>query len=115
MSRARVGYPVGMNELANFVLARLADDERRYEAGELPLLDEAERHGRIRIMPSATGAGVLLSADPVQAREERAPVPFPEKVGHLRAEAEGLADKDMLGLIASVYDSHPDWREQWRP
>lgn len=104
-----------MNDLSSFVLARLAEDERRFEAGELPLLDVAERRGRIRIMPSADGAGLLLAADPVEAREERAPVPFPEKVEYLRREAEGQADKDMLGLVASVYDAHPDWREQWRP
>jgi hypothetical protein len=104
-----------MNELADFVLARLADDERRFEAGVLPHLDEAERHGRIRIMRSDDGVGLLLAADPVQAREERVPVPFQEKVGYLRREAEGQADKDMLGLVASVYDTHPDWREQWRP
>ena len=104
-----------MNDLSSFVLARLADDQRRFEAGELPLLDEAERRGRIRIMPSSDGTGLLLAADPVEAREERAPVPFPEKVTHLRREAEDQADKDMLGLVASVYDTHPDWQEQWRP
>jgi hypothetical protein len=104
-----------MDDLADFVLARLADDERRFESEELPLLDEAERRGRIRIMRSTDGSGLLLAADPVEAREERVPVPFPEKVAYLRQEASGQADKDMLGLVASVYDTHPDWREQWRP
>jgi hypothetical protein len=104
-----------MNDLANFVLARLDEDERRFDAGELPLLDEAERRGRIRIMRSTDGSGLLLAADPVEAREERVPVPFPEKVGYLRAEAEDQADEDMLGLVAAVYDAHPDWHERWRP
>ena len=104
-----------MNDLSSFVLARLSDDERRYEAGELPQLDEAERRGRIRIMRTDDGAGLLMAADPVETREERVPVPFPEKADYLRREAEDTADEDMLRLVASVYDTHADWHERWRP
>jgi hypothetical protein len=103
-----------IGDLSDFVLARLDDDERRFHAGELPHIDEAERRGRIRIMPTTDRSGLLLAADPVQAQEERVPVPFPEKVAFLRDEARSQQDKNMLGLIASVYDTHPDWREEWR-
>jgi hypothetical protein len=44
------GSLAGMEDLSCFVLARLADDERRFQAGELPHIDEAERRGRLRIM-----------------------------------------------------------------
>jgi hypothetical protein len=111
----KFGYPLGMNELSGFVLARLAEDEQRFDAGELPYLDEAERRGRIRIMPTDDGAGLLVAADPVEAPEERVPVPFPDKVAFLRGEAKLQQDKDVLGLVASVYDAHPDWRDEWRP
>jgi hypothetical protein len=101
--------------LAAFVLARLADDEARFNAGELPHLDEAERHGRIRIMYTEDGSGLLLAADPVEVPEERVPVPFPDKVAFLRAEARVMQDKDVLTLVASVYRTHPDWRDEWQP
>jgi hypothetical protein len=104
-----------MDDLSDFVLARLADDERRLETGELPHLDEAERRGRLRIMRTDDQQGLLLIAGPVQAQEERVPVPFPERAEFLRAEAHCQHDKAMLGLVASVYDAHPDWREDWRP
>ncbi|MGB9279801.1 MAG: hypothetical protein WCB57_06900 [Pseudonocardiaceae bacterium] len=103
-----------MDDLSEFVLARLADDERRFEAGELPFLDEAERRGRLRIMRTDDHSGLLLVGGPVQAQEERVPVPFPEKVGFLRSEVESQHDVTSLGLLASVYDAHPEWREQWR-
>ncbi len=44
-----------MGELGEFVLARLAEDERRLAEGELPYLDEAERRGRLRIIVRTTG------------------------------------------------------------
>ncbi|ONI87948.1 hypothetical protein ALI144C_07695 [Actinosynnema sp. ALI-1.44] len=99
----------GSDDLSAFVLARLDEDEERFNADELPHLDDAERHGRIRIMYADDGEGLLVSADPVQAREERAPVPFPEKVAFLRAEAKVMRDPDVLKLVASVYSAHPDW------
>jgi hypothetical protein len=104
-----------MDDLSGFVLARLADDERRLEAGELPHIDEAERRGRLRIMRADDQQGLLLVAGPVQAREERVPVPFREKAAFLREEAHRQHDEATLGLVASVYDAHPDWREDWRP
>ncbi len=117
MSEVRNGYPVSMadlddpdlDQLSAFVLARLDDDERRFNAGELPYLDEAERHGRIRIMYATQGEGLLVAADPVETPEERVPVPFPDKVAFLRAEARVMRDPDVLRLVASVYDAHPDW------
>ena len=103
-----------MDDLSGFVLARLADDERRLEAGELPHIDEAERRGRLRIMRTDDHRGLLLVGGPVQAMEERVPVPFAEKAAFLRREIHHQHDETMLGLVASVYDAHPDWREQWR-
>jgi hypothetical protein len=58
-----------IGELSNFVLARLDEDERRFQAGELPHIDEAERRGRIRIMRASDGRGLLLAGDPLQARK----------------------------------------------
>lgn len=112
LRRASSGYPGSMadlDDLSAFVLARLDEDERRFDAGELPHLDEAERHGRIRIMYAEQGEGLLVAADPVEAREERVPVPFPDKVAFLRAEARVMRDPDVLKLVASVYNAHPDW------
>src|SRR3981081_379373 len=51
-----------MDDLNDFVLDRLADDERRFEAGELPYIDEAERRGRLRIMRTDDHRGLLLVA-----------------------------------------------------
>jgi hypothetical protein len=51
----------------------------------------------------------------VQATEDRVPVPFVEKAAFLRREIHHQHDDTMLGLVASVYDAHPDWREEWRP
>ncbi|PXY28931.1 DUF6221 family protein [Prauserella endophytica] len=102
-----------MTELTSFVLARLDDDERRYGNGVLPALDEAERRGRLRIVRSDDGEGLVLLPGPVQAAEERVPVPFPEKAAHLRREIREHADADTARLIASVYAAHPDWREEW--
>jgi hypothetical protein len=95
--------------ISSFVLARLDEDESRFDAGELPYLDEAERHGRIRIMYATEGEGLLVAADPVETPEERVPVPFRDKVAFLRAEARVMRDPDVLTLVASVYDAHPDW------
>jgi hypothetical protein len=103
-----------MDDLNDFVLDRLADDERRFEAGELPYIDEAERHGRLRIMRTDDHRGLLLVGGPVQATEDRVPVPFVEKAAFLRREIHHQHDDAMLGLVASVYDAHPDWREEWR-
>ncbi|MFC4003740.1 hypothetical protein ACFS2C_10215 [Prauserella oleivorans] len=102
-----------MTELTSFVLARLDDDERRYEDGVLPTLDEAERRGRLRILRSDDAQGLLLLPGPVQAAEERVPVPFPEKAAYLRREIREHGDGDTARLIASVYAAHPDWREDW--
>ncbi|HEX2133803.1 MAG TPA: hypothetical protein VHH15_19835 [Actinophytocola sp.] len=104
-----------MTQLNTFVLDRLAEDESRFAAGELPLIDVAERRGRIRVMRTDDGAGLLIAADPVETPEERVPVPFPEKAELIRREAGAGADGDVLGLVAAVYDAHPDWHEEWRP
>lgn len=104
-----------MEDLSGFVLARLADDERRLQAGELPHIDEAERRGRLRIKRTDDQQGLLLVAGPVETREDRAPISFLEKAAYLREEAHRQRDEAMLGLVASVYDGHPDWREDWRP
>jgi hypothetical protein len=102
-----------VNELVAFVSARLDDDERRFAERELPFLDEAERRGRIRVLRTDDGVGLLVAADPVGTPSE--PVPFPEKAAFLRREAGDGRDEDVLRLVAAVYDTHPEWREDWRP
>ncbi|WP_019816346.1 DUF6221 family protein [Saccharomonospora saliphila] len=102
-----------MSELREFVLARLDDDEQRFADGILPALDEAERRGRLRVLHSDDGSGLLLMPGPIEAQEERVPVPFPEKVAHLRREIEERADDETARLLASVYAGHPDWRGEW--
>jgi hypothetical protein len=102
-------------KLDEFVLARLAEDEERVRAGELPLLDEAERRGRLRIMHAHGGAGLLLAGGPVEAMEDRQPVPFAEKAEFLRREIRDAHDDASVKLVASVYEAHPDWQDGWRP
>jgi len=101
--------------LDEFVLARLTEDEERVEAGELPFLEEAERRGRLRFMHADGGAGLLLAAGPVEAMTERRPVPFPEKAEFIRREIRDQHDDASVKLVASVYEAHPEWREEWRP
>jgi hypothetical protein len=105
------GETTTVDDLVAFVCARLDDDELRFAERELPHLDEAERRGRIRVLRTDDGVGLLVSADPVEAD----PVPFPEKAALLRREAGNGRDEDVLRLVAAVYDTHPDWRETWRP
>jgi hypothetical protein len=105
---------VTTDELRRFVLDRLDEDERRLADEELPLLDEAERRGRLRVVRSDDGAGLLLLPGPVQAAEERVTVPFTEKVGLLRTEVEQTGDEAVLRLVASAYNEHHDWQEEWR-
>jgi hypothetical protein len=106
-------------ELDEFVLARLSEDEERVRAGELPLLDEAERHGWLRIVRArgegAASDGLLLAAGPQEAMGDRWPVPFGEKAEFLRREIRDRHDDASVKLIASVYESHPGWRAAWRP
>jgi hypothetical protein len=105
-------------KLDEFVLARLAEDEERVRTGELPLLDEAERHGWLRIMHARAAdgqEGLVLAAGPLASIEERRPVPFAEKAEFLRREIRDRHDDASVKLIASVYEAHPQWREEWRP
>jgi hypothetical protein len=102
-------------ELRRFVLDGLAEDELRLEREELPLLDEAERQGRLRVLRTDDGQGLLLIPGPAQAQEERAPVPFEEKARWLREEVANTADRDVLGLLATAYDTRHGWQEEWRP
>ncbi|MEU7791097.1 hypothetical protein [Amycolatopsis sp. NPDC049159] len=99
-----------MTNLGEFVLARLAEDEERFRAGELPQLEEAERRGRLRIMYADDAAGLLLAGGPVEAREDRLPAPVAENVEFLRREVCDGHDDTSVKLIASVCETHPDWR-----
>src|SRR5947209_19137692 len=65
-----------MADLNDFVLDRLADDERRFEAGELPYIDEAERPGRLRIMRTYDPRSLLLVGGRAQATADGVPAPF---------------------------------------
>lgn len=102
------------DELRRFVLDRLDEDEQRLADDELPLLDEAEGDGRLRVVRSDDGEGLLLLPGPVQAAEERVPVPFGEKVAALRTEVEQTGDESVLRLLAAAYDTHHAWQKEWR-
>jgi hypothetical protein len=101
-------------ELRRFVLDRLDEDEQRLADEKLPQLDEAEGSGRLRIVRSDDGTGLLLLPGPVQAAEERVTVPFPEKAAALRTEIEQTGDEAMLRLLAGAYDTHHAWQKEWR-
>jgi hypothetical protein len=100
------------DELRRFVLDRLDEDEKRLAQEKLPLLDEAESRGRLRVARSDDGAGLLLLPGPVQAPADL--VPFPEKVALLRDEVERTDDVATLRLLAGAFDTHHDWQEEWR-
>lgn len=101
-------------KVRQFVLDRLDEDVQRLDEEKLPLLDEAERRGRLRIIRSDDGSGLLLLPGPIQAAEERVPVPFPEKFTLLRTEVEQTRDEALLRLLAAAYDTHHGWQEEWR-
>ncbi|WP_232837280.1 hypothetical protein [Lentzea terrae] len=115
-TQRRSGYPRVMDtdRLRRYVLNRLDEDEQRLAEEKLPLLDEAERRGRLRIIRSDDGSGLLLLPGPIQAPTERVPVPFPEKFALLRTEVEQTSDEALLRLLAAAYDTHHDWQEEWR-
>lgn len=100
-----------------YVLDRLDEDERRLAEEKLPLLDEAEGRGRLRIIRSDDGSGLLLLPGPIQPAPIQAAqqgVPFPEKFALLRAEVAQTHDEALLRLLAAAYDTHHDWQEEWR-
>lgn len=100
-----------MDDLRTFVLDRLAEDEARAERAELPLLDEAERRGRLRFLRADEG-GLLLVPGTAEAEDEQ--VPFAEKAALLRDELTAGTDESTLRLVASAYDTHHGWQEEWR-
>lgn len=102
------------DQLRRYVLDRLNEDQQRLAEEKLPLLDEAEGRGRLRIIRSDDGTGLLLLPGPIQAPTERVPVPFPEKFALLRTEVEQTSDLALLRLLAAAYDTHHDWQEEWR-
>ncbi|MCE6997384.1 hypothetical protein LZG04_21640 [Saccharothrix sp. S26] len=101
-------------DLRRFVLDRLTEDEERLAREELPLLDEAERRGRLAVLRSDDGRELLLVPGEAHAQLERAPVPFAEKAQWLRKEVEGSSDRSVLLLLAAAYDTHHGWQEEWR-
>lgn len=101
-------------DLRRFVLDRLAEDEERLAREELPLLDEAERRGRLRILRSDDGRELLLVPGDTQSLGDREPVRFEEKARWLRREVEGTSDRSLLRLLATAYDTHHGWQEEWR-
>ena len=100
-------------DLRRFVLDRLAEDEERVEREELPLLDEAERRGRLRFLRANEG-GLLLVPGAAEAQDKQLPVPFAEKAALLRDELAAGTDESTLRLVASAYDTHHGWQEEWR-
>jgi hypothetical protein len=103
----------GMEGLRKFVLDRLAEDELRAERDELPILDEAERRGTLRVLRANEG-GLLLVPGPAEAQGGQRPVPFAEKVALLREEVVTGADDSTLLLLARAYESDHGWQEEWR-
>ncbi|MFI9011110.1 hypothetical protein ACIGNX_28135 [Actinosynnema sp. NPDC053489] len=101
-------------DLRRFVLDRLAEDEERLAREELPLLDDAESRGRLRVLRSDDGRELLLVPGDTQALGDRAPVPFDEKAQWLRKEVEGTSDRSLLVLLATAYETHHGWQEEWR-
>ncbi|GAA2979430.1 DUF6221 family protein [Actinokineospora diospyrosa] len=101
---------MNLDGLRAFLLERLTEDEHRAAAGRIPQLDEAERLGRLRVLRTDDGRGLLLAAGPVDGGE---PVPFVEKAPLLRAEIV-VANSDTLRLLATAYDAHHGWQEEWR-
>lgn len=101
-------------DLRRFVLDRLVEDEERLAREELPLLDEAERRGRLAILRSDDGRELLLVPGETHAQRVREPVPFAEKAQWLRQEVEGSSDRSTLLLLATAYDTHNGWQEEWR-
>lgn len=102
-----------VEELRRFVLDRLAEDQQRADQGELPMLDEAERRGRLRILRADEG-GLLLVPGSTEVLDDQAPVPFEEKAAMLREELGTRADDSTLRLLANAYDNHHGWQEEWR-
>jgi hypothetical protein len=100
-------------DLRRFVLERLTEDEARAEREELPLLDEAERRGRLRFLRADEG-GLLLVPGASEAQTEQVPVPFAEKAAMLRDELAAGGDEETLRLLAGAYDTHHGWQEEWR-
>lgn len=100
-------------DLRRFVLDRLTEDEARAEREELPLLDEAERRGRLRFLRADEG-GLLLVPGAAEAQDEQVPVPFAEKAAMLRDELARGTDESTLRLLAGAYDTHHGWQEEWR-
>ncbi len=105
---------VSDEDLRGFILDRLAEDEERLAREELPLLDEAERRGRLAILRSDDGRDLVLVPGEAQTQDERAPVPFEEKARWLRKVVEGSPDRSVLELLAGAYDPHHGWQEEWR-
>jgi hypothetical protein len=101
-------------DLRRFVLDRLAEDADRLAREELPLLDEAERRGRLAVLRSDDGRELLLVPGEARTADERVPVPFEEKARWLREEVEGEPDRSLLLLLASAYEEHHGWQEEWR-
>ncbi|GAA2685347.1 MULTISPECIES: hypothetical protein [Actinosynnema] len=105
---------MGEQEMRRFVLEGLAEDERRAEQGKVPLLVEAEQQGRLSLLRTDDGRGLLLTGGGVAATEDEALVPFQRKAELLREEVERLADEPTLRLLATVYEARVGWQEEWR-
>jgi hypothetical protein len=103
-----------VSELRQFVLDGLTEDEQRVDRGELPLLDEAERRGRLRILRADEG-GLLLVPGTEELQDERTAIPFEEKAALLRDEVAASTDESTLRLLANAYDTRHGWQEEWRP
>ncbi|WP_018681182.1 DUF6221 family protein [Actinokineospora enzanensis] len=101
------------DELRTFLRARLDEDEYRASRGREPWLDQAERLGRLRVLRSDDGRGLVLADSPVVPLDGTGLVPFAEKAPMLRAEIE-VADEPTLRLLATAYDAHHAWLEEWR-
>lgn len=100
-----------MSELTEFLLARIAEDERAAHRIALPLALTgakgavvgpgrvlAECEAKRRIVARATEEDRLLLEDWDEEREGGV-----------------VVARDMLYALAVPYADHPDYREEWRP
>ncbi len=101
-----------MSDIADFLLARIADDEKvaeaaigtGYDLGYRLAVDEVEGHR----------SGVHIDPDRVLAECE-AKRRIVEEWGRVERLGTNGFGPGVLRHLASVYADHPDYREEWRP
>jgi len=86
-----------MADLAEFLLARIAEDEAAYESAYVAYLDGFP----------FTPTRVLAECETKRR--------IVELCAYWQRPVDGLDGEDILRLLALPYADHPDYREEWRP